>query len=40
MPANLENTAMATGPEKVTFHSNLKELETEEQTKPKVIGKK
>ena len=25
MPANLENSAVATGLEKVTFHSNLKE---------------
>ena len=25
MPANLENSAMATGPEKVSFHSNPKE---------------
>ena len=25
MPANLENSAMATGLEKVTFHSNAKE---------------
>ena len=25
MPANLENSAVATGPEKVSFHSNLKE---------------
>ena len=24
LPANLENTAMATGQEKVSFHSNLK----------------
>ena len=25
MPANLENSAVATGPEKVSFHSNPKE---------------
>ena len=25
MPANLENSAVATGPEKVSVHSNLKE---------------
>ena len=25
MPANLENSAVATGPEKVSFHFNLKE---------------
>jgi hypothetical protein len=25
MPANLENSAVATGQEKVSFHSNLKE---------------
>ena len=25
MPANLENLAVATGPEKVSFHSNTKE---------------
>ena len=24
MPANVENSAVATGPEKVSFHSNLK----------------
>jgi len=26
MPANLENSAMATGLEKVSFHSKLKEI--------------
>ena len=30
MPANLENSAVATGLEKVSFHSNLKEDNTEE----------
>ena len=25
MPSNLENSAVATGPEKVSFHSNIKE---------------
>ena len=29
MPANLENLAMATGLEKVSFHSNPKESESE-----------
>ena len=27
MPTNLENSAVATGLEKVSFHSNLKEME-------------
>ena len=27
MPANLENSEVATGPEKVNFHSNPKEIE-------------
>ena len=32
MPANLENSAVATGLEKVSFHSNPKErLQTEEE---------
>ena len=30
MPANLENTAVATGLEKVSFHSNPKESNTKE----------
>ena len=30
MPANLENSAVATGLEKVTFHSNLKESNAKE----------
>ena len=30
MPANMENSAMATGLEKVSFHSNLKEGNTKE----------
>ena len=30
MPANLENSAVATGPEKVSFHSNPKERQCQE----------
>ena len=30
MPANLENSAVATGLEKVSFHSNLKERQCKE----------
>ena len=30
MPANLENSAVATGLEKVSFHSNLKERQCQE----------
>ena len=30
MPANLENSAVATGLEKVTFHSNAKERQCQE----------
>ena len=30
MPANLENSAVATGLEKVSFHSNLKEINAKE----------
>ena len=32
MPANLENSAVPTGPEKFSFHSNLK-YETNHQSK-------
>ena len=34
MPANLENSAVATGLEKVSFHSNLKEKECQRMLKP------
>ena len=30
MPANVENSAVATGPEKVSFHSNSKERQCQE----------
>ena len=30
MPANMENSAMATGLEKISFHSNLKEKQCQE----------
>ena len=33
MPANLENSAMATGLEKVSFHSNLKERQCQKMFK-------
>ena len=33
MPANLENSAVATGLEKVSFHSNLKERQCERRFK-------
>ena len=33
MPANLENSAMATGLEKVTFHSSLKERQCQRMLK-------
>ena len=32
MPANLENSAVATGLEKVSFHSNRKEANTKERS--------
>ena len=32
MPANLENSAVATGLEKVSFHSNPKESESESES--------
>ena len=33
-PANLENSAVATGPEKVSFHSNPKERQCQRMLKP------
>ena len=33
MPAKLENSAVATGPEKITFHSNLKEKQCQRMFK-------
>ena len=33
MPANLENSAVATGPIKVSFHSNLKERQSQRMLK-------
>ena len=33
MPANLENSAVATGLEKVSFHSNLKETQCQRMLK-------
>ena len=33
MPANLENSAVATGLEKVSFHSNLKERQCQKMLK-------
>ena len=33
MPANLENTAVAKGPEKVSFHSNPKERQCQRMLK-------
>ena len=33
MPANLENSAVATGPEKVSFHSNPKERQYQKMLK-------
>ena len=33
MPANLENSAMATGPEKISFHSNPKERQCQRMLK-------
>ena len=38
MPANLENSAVATGLEKVSFHSNPKERQSKRMLKlPKVV---
>ena len=33
-PANLENSVVATGPEKVSFHSNRKERQYQRMLKP------
>ena len=33
MPANVENSAVATGLEKVSFHSNLKETQCQRMLK-------
>ena len=38
MPANLENSAMATGLEKVSFHSNSKERHAKECSNCRTIG--
>ena len=38
MPANLENSAVATGLEKVTFHSNLKESNAKECSNYRTIA--
>ena len=38
MPANLENSAVATGLEKVSFHSNLKERQCQEYSKYRTIA--
>ena len=38
MPANLENSALATGLEKVSFHSNLKERQCQRMLKPHAIA--
>ena len=37
MPANLENSAVATGLEKVSFHSNPKERQSERMLKYRTI---
>ena len=37
LPANLENTAMATGQEKVSFHSNLKKGNAKEYSNYRMI---
>ena len=38
MPTNLENSAVATGPEKVSFYSNLKEGQCQKMFKlPKIV---
>ena len=39
MPANLENSAVATGLEKVSFHSNPKERQCQRMLKWKKVGK-
>ena len=38
MPANLENSAVATGPEKVSFHSNPKERQCQRMFKLPTIA--
>ena len=38
MPANLENSAVATGLEKVSFHSNSKERQCKRMLKPPTIA--
>ena len=38
MPANLENSAVATGLEKVSFHSNPKERQCQRMLKPRTIA--
>ena len=38
MPANLENSAVATGPEKVSFHSNPKERQCKECSNYRTIA--
>ena len=38
MPANLENSAVATGLEKVSFHSNLKERQCQECSNHRTIA--
>ena len=35
MPANLENSAVATGREEVSFHSNPKERQSQRKAMPK-----
>ena len=39
MPANLENSAVATGLEKVSFHSNCKEKQCKEIDENNKMGK-
>ena len=38
MPANLENSAVATGMEKMSFHSNPKERQCQERSNYHAIG--
>ena len=38
MPANLENSAVATGLEKVSFHSNPKERQYQRMLKPPIVA--
>ena len=37
MPANLENSAVASGLEKVSFHSNAKETQSQTMAMPKNV---